>query len=169
MSRGALYPDPTDSNKFWLFGGTTALDNITFTGWQSPQPGQYSLWSYEVSQDTWTAYDMSPYGINKPASGPTISIPSQGLAFWFNGMQDNGSSQETTVIQDTSRFLNGMVVLDLKKQAAVNISTAAVSDQARVRGMMVHVPLQGSDGILVLIGGGQKPVSDLEHNWKGDL
>ena len=42
-----------------------------------------------------------------------------------------------------------------------------MSSEARVRAGMVHIPLPGSDGILVLIGGGQKPSSNLEHDWKG--
>ncbi|CZR65155.1 related to cell wall anchored protein [Phialocephala subalpina] len=169
MSRGALYPDPSNPNKFWLFGGSTAMDNMTFVGWQWPQPGADSLWSYDSSNNTWTAYNMSKYGISKPASGPTTSIPEKGLAFWFNGMQDNGSSAETTVLQGSARFLSGMVVLDLNNQSARNLSTTAVSLQARVRGQMVHVPLPGSDGILVLIGGGAKSTSDLTHDWKGTL
>jgi hypothetical protein len=167
MSRGALYPDPSDPNKFWLFGGSTATDNTSFVGWQEPQPNAYSLWSYETQGDVWTAYDMSSYGIQKPSSGPSVSIPEKGLAFWFNGMQDNGSSADTTGLEDTSRFLDGMVVLDLNKQSAKNLSTSAVSNQARVRGQMVYVPVPDSDGILVLLGGGSKPSSDLEHDWKG--
>jgi hypothetical protein len=169
MSRGALYPDPNDPHKFWLFGGSTAVDNTTFIGWQQQQPNAYSLWSYETQDNVWTAYDMSQYGIQKPASGPTVSIPDMGLAFWFNGMQDNGSTTDTIVLQDTTLFLDGMVVLDLNTQSAKNISTSAVSDQARVRGQMVHVPLSGSDGILVLMGGGQKPSTDVGHNWDGEF
>ncbi len=169
MSRGTLFPDPSNPNKFWLFGGSTAIDNMTFVGWQWPQPGADSLWSYDSLNNSWTAYNMSKYGIDKPASGASTSIPEKGLAFWFNGMQDNGSSAETTVLQGATRFLSGMVVLDLNNQTARNLSTAAVSSEARVRGQMVHVPLPGSDGILVLIGGGQKPTSDLTHDWKGEL
>jgi hypothetical protein len=168
LSRGALYPDPTNPKKFWLFGGATTSDNITFAGWQSPQPNADSLWSYDSEVDSWTGYDMSQYGIARPASGPTVSIKEKGLAFWFNGMQDNGSSVETAALGDGIRFMPGMVVLDLNKQEARNISTDGVSDKARVRGQMVHVPLDGSDGILVLIGGGEKPTSDVEHSWKGN-
>jgi hypothetical protein len=167
MSRGALYPDPKNPDKFWLFGGTTAVDNTSFTGWQEPQPNAHSLWSYDGRTNTWAAYDMSSYGIQKPASGPTTSIPEKGLAFWFNGMQDNGSSTDTGVLQDTTRFLDGMVILDLNNQTAKNVSTSSVSNQARVRGQMVHIPVPGSDGILVLLGGGTKPTSDLTHDWKG--
>jgi hypothetical protein len=169
LARGALYPDPTNPKKFWLFGGSTISDNVTFTGWQAPLPNADSLWSYDSEFDSWTGYDMSKYGISRPASGPTVSIKEKGLAFWFNGMQDNGSSVDTASLQDSSRFLPGMVVLDLNKQEARNISTEGVSANARVRGQMVHVPLPGSDGILVLIGGGEKPTSDLEHNWKGQF
>jgi hypothetical protein len=167
MSRGALYPDPTGPHKFWLFGGATAFDNKTFPGYQNPQPEALSLWSYDTTTDTWTGYDMSKFNLHKPASGQTTYVAEKGLAFYFNGMQDLGSAAETHVLDTASRFLDGMVVLDLKSQSATNVSTAAVSNNARVRGQMVHIPLAGSDGILVMIGGGEKPSSDLQHDWKG--
>jgi hypothetical protein len=169
MSRGALYPDPTDPKKFWLFGGATAVDNTTFSGYQLPQPEAWSLWSYQSDADLWTGYDMSSSGIHRPASAPTIYVPGKGLAVWFNGMQDRGSAAETTVLDVTTRFLDGMVIVDLNKQTARNVSTAAVSGLARVRGGMVHIPLAGSDGIIVLVGGGEKTSADLTHDWKGEF
>lgn len=169
MSRGALYPDPTDPKKFWLFGGATATDNTTFTGYQLPQPEAWSLWSYQSESDIWTGFDMSSFGIHKPASGPTTYVKDKGIAVWFNGMQDKGSAAETTVLDTTTRFLDGMVIVDLENQSARNVSTAAVSELARVRGGMVHVPLDGSDGVIVLLGGGEKLSSDLTHAWgKGE-
>lgn len=170
MSRGALYPDPTNPLKFWLFGGATALDNTSFVGYQLPQPNADSLWSYDSQANTWTSYNMSQYNISKPSSGISAYIQEKGLAFYLNGMQDNGSSVETAVIGNSSRFLDGMIVMDLNNEThpvVRNISTAAVSDMARVRGGMVHVPLNGSDGILVLLGGGEKLSSDLSHDWFG--
>jgi hypothetical protein len=112
---------------------------------------------------------MSQFGIHKPASGSTTYVQDKGLAVWFNGMQDKGSAAETTVLDSATRFLDGMVIVDLKNQTARNVSTTAVSDLARVRGQMVHVPLAGSDGIIVLIGGGEKSSADLTHDWKGEF
>lgn len=170
MSRGALYPDPTDPKKFWLFGGATATDNATFTGYQIPQPEAWSLWSYQADTDLWTGYDMTLSAIHKPASGPSTYVKDKGIAVWFNGMQDKGSAAETTVLDTTTRFLDGMVIVDLNKQTARNVSTKAVSALARVRGGMVHVPLVGSDGVIVLLGGGEKASTDLTHAWgKGKI
>lgn len=85
-------------------------------------------------------------------------------------MQDKGSAAETTVLDTTTRFLDGMVIVDLHKQTARNVSTKAVSALARVRGGMVHVPLVGSDGVILLLGGGEKASSDLTHAWgKGEI
>jgi len=169
MSRGALYPDPTDPKKFWLFGGATATDNTTFNGYQLPQPEAWSLWSYQSDTDLWTGYDMSASGIHKPASAANTYVQDKGIAVWFNGMQDKGSAAETTVLDTTTRFLDGMVILDLKNQTARNVSTKAVSDLARVRGGMVHIPLAGSDGVIVLLAGGEKTSADLTHDWKGEF
>jgi hypothetical protein len=170
MSRGALYPDPTNPSKFWLFGGSTSFENTSFAGYQWPQPNADSLWSYDSQANTWTSYSMSQYNISKPSSGISAYVQEKGLAFYLNGLQDSGSAVETSVLGNNSRFLDGMIVLDLNNETnptVRNISTAAVSDMARVRGGMVHVPLNESDGILVLLGGGEKLSSDLSPDWFG--
>jgi hypothetical protein len=167
LTRGALYPDPAGPGKFFLFGGTDAIDNKTFPGYQRPQPEGTPLWSYDVTSNVWSASNK-PSDVLRPCSGASAIIEDKGMAFYFNGEQDAGSSRESTVIDDTTRFLDGMIVLDLSNQFARNLSTKAVSSQARVRGGMVHIPLAGSDGIMVVLGGGQKPSNNLLHDWKGD-
>jgi len=127
-----------------------------------------SLWSYDADTSVWKSFDMSPFGLVRPCSGANTIIEEKGLAFWFNGEQDLGSSQESQVLNQTTKFLDGMVVLDLNNQTARNVSTTGVSNMARVRGQLTHVPLAGNDGLLVLLGGGEKPSNNLEHDWKGE-
>jgi len=167
LARGALTPDPKDPSKFFLFGGATPLDNQSFPGWASPLPASQSLWSYDTITDAWSSFNMSRFGITRPASGGYTYVPEKGLLFWFNGMQDNGSAIETQVINDTTQFLGGMTIVDLNNQTARNISTTEVSNKPRVRSDLLYVPLAGTEGILILMGGGEKPYQDLTHEWKG--
>jgi hypothetical protein len=168
LTRGALYPDPAGKNQFFLFGGTVATDNLSFAGWTPPLKDAKSLWSYDADGGAWQSFNMSPFGLIRPCSGLTTIIMEKGLAFYFNGEQDLGSSEESQALNQTTKFLDGMVVLNLFNQTAKNVSTAGVSNLARVRGQMAHVPLAGNDGLLVLLGGGQKASNNLEHDWKGE-
>lgn len=111
---------------------------------------------------------MSPFGLVRPCSGASTIIKEKGLAFYFNGEQDLGSSEESQVLNQTTKFLVGMVVLNLFNQTATNVSTTGVSNLARVRGQLAHIPLAGNDGLLVLLGGGEKESNNLEHDWKGE-
>jgi hypothetical protein len=171
LTRGALYPHGAgDNNRVYSFGGTVSMDNQTFTGWKAAQDDLWSFYTYGISDNSWTGVDMSSYGLVRPCSGASAFSKDKGLGFYFNGEQDWGSSKQSRALNDTVKVLDGMVVLDLQKQTARNLSTAAVSsDQGRVRSAMVHVPLPGTDGILVLLGGGEKSLDDLTHDWKGAL
>jgi hypothetical protein len=168
LTRGALYPDPAGTNQLFLFGGTVAIDNLSFAGWTPPLKDAKSLWSYNADSSVWKSFDMSPFGLVRPCSGASTTIKQNGLAFFFNGEQDLGSSEESQGLNQTTKFLEGMVVLNLSNQTARNVSTTGVSNSARVRGQFAHVPLAGNDGLIVLLGGGQKPANNLEHDWKGE-
>jgi hypothetical protein len=171
LTRGAMYPHPAGNKTFLSFGGTVAMDNTTFSGWQAAQDESKSIYSYDVAGNSWQGSDLTSSGLIRPCSGASAYSKDKGLGFYYNGEQDWGSSQQARALNDTIKFIDGMVVLDLHNQSAParNLSTAAVSASGRVRSQMVHVPLPGSDGILVLLGGGEKPLNDFTHNWKGTL
>ena len=108
---------------------------------------------------------------NRPSSASSAEAPDLGLAFYFNGEMDSGSAVGSGVggLNDKV-FLKGMIVLDTKNQTARNVSTSAVSgDKPRSRGRMQYVPGIGKKGILVQIGGNQKPVNDTKDRHVGDL
>lgn len=171
LSRGALYQGMDDDENFYMWGGTTSFINTSFPGWQSPYVKTYSLWSYSIISKQWDQYDLTRTVPRRPSSASSAEIPHLGLAFYFNGELNNGSALDAG-IQGTNDniFLEGMLVIDTQNQTAKNISTTAVvGDTPRTRGEMQYVDGIGEKGILVQIGGNQKPVNDTQDRDVGDL
>ncbi|KAL8996454.1 MAG: hypothetical protein Q9169_004048 [Polycauliona sp. 2 TL-2023] len=95
----------------------------------------------------------------------------QNRSFWLNGQVDSGSSsQSTNLDSSTSIFQKGMIVINHDDHTAMNISTdAIVGDRPRARGRTQWCVGLGTNGLLVLIGGNQKHVSDTVDRGVGDL
>jgi hypothetical protein len=103
----------------------------------------------------WDQYDVTSESPMRPSNGLAAEAPNLGLAFYFNGEVDSGSSIETQPLGNYAKaFLEGMVVINSTSQTAVNVSTAAaVGNLARTRGVAEYIPDIGGSGILVLTGG----------------
>ena len=171
LDSASLFHGEDDDDNFYLWGGTTSYFNTSFPGFEGPTPSQYSLWSYNVVSQVWDQYDVtldSPY---RPSYGSYTEARDQGLAFYFNGQLDSGSSTETQSFgNDVKQFLEGMIVIDTKNQTARNLSTTAVvGDMPRTRGGMMYIDGIADKGILVQIGGNQKPVTNTTNTYTGDL
>ncbi len=152
--RGTLYQGTQKDDSLYLYGGTTSYANASFPGWQPPYPSTYSLWSYDPKSTQWSQFDVGQYAPNRPSNGAAAEAVDQGLAFYYNGELDSGSSQDNGIITGTNVFISGMVVINTTDQTSKNLSTAQVSvDLARARGRMQYVPGAGEKGILILIGG----------------
>ncbi len=67
--------------------------------------------------------------------------------------------------------LGGMIVINTNNQTARNVSTYGLSvDRARTRGLLQYIIGVGPNGILVQIGGNQKPLSTVSStDVIGDL
>ena len=172
LSRAALYQGSKDDPNIYLWGGTTSPWNTSFPDYRSPLPAQFSLWSYEKSSHSWSQFDTGLTIENRPNSGASAEAPEQGLAFYFNGMLDDHSQQDIQLALDNSSkpFLEGMIVVDTINKTAKNISTqAVVGDYPRSRGKMEYVKEIGPKGILVMIGGNRKYISDYSNQFVGDL
>ena len=94
----------------------------------------------------------------RPNSGAYAEAPELGLAFWFNGMLDSGSSTETMVFGDLGKvYFERMIVIDTDRKTARNLSTSAVTKKttALTLGVMQYAALSNvtEQGILVQIGG----------------
>lgn len=152
--RGTLYQGTQNDDSIYLYGGTTSYANTSFPGWQPPYPSTYSLWSYDPESTQWSQIDVGQSAPYRPSNGAAAEAVDQGLAFYFNGELDSGSSQGNGIITGTNVFVSGMVVINTTDQTVRNLSTIQVSaDLARARGRMQYVPGVGQKGILVLIGG----------------
>lgn len=160
---GTLYQGTQDDDSIYLYGGTTSYANVSFPGWQGPVVPTYSLWSYDPESAQWSQFDVSQNAPYRPSNGAAAEAVDQGLAFYFNGELDNGSSgQELGIIAGANVFVGGMVVINTTDQTARNLSTAQVSaDLARARGRMQYIPGVGEKGIVVLIGGSTFPANQL--------
>lgn len=138
---------------------------MSFPGFQWPQDDYYTLWSYNTSDEVWTEHSVNDAAPWRPSAGAHAEALDQGLAFYFNGELDSGSSTETQSFGSNEKvFLEGMVVLNLTDGTARNVSTQAVSgSQPRSRGILQYVPGIGEKGILVAIGGTWKNVTDRDQ------
>ena len=152
---GALYQGSTQNQNLYFYGGTMLYWNPSFPGWQAPSSPHYGLWSYDTSASTWMQSDVSTGSVWRPLRGYAAEAVDQGLAFYFSGVLDRGSSGATTSFDNTLEvYLEGMIVVDTTKQTATNVSTNAASGESpQSGGGMVYIPNYGEQGILVAFGG----------------
>lgn len=162
LSRGALFYGSENDSNIYLWGGTTSYWNTSFPGFEPPTPQQYSLWSFDIATQGWDQYDVTLGSANRPSSGSFTNAEELGLGFYFNGELDSGSEIQTQTYGDgVKQLIGGMIVVDLVKQTARNLSTQAVSsDVPRSRGSMMYISDIGSHGIIVQIGGNYQNVTN---------
>ena len=171
LSRGALYHGTDSDDRIYLMGGTTSYSNTSFPGFLAPYPAQYSLWSYNVTNQEWGQFDITFGSPNRPSSGSYAEARDKGLGFFFNGELDSGSQESTTKFGDSGKvFLDGLIVLDTTLHTARNLSTqAVVGDAPRIRGKMEYIQELGGAGILVQIGGNAQGTGSLANATMGNL
>ncbi|KAJ5733904.1 cell wall anchored protein [Penicillium malachiteum] len=147
--RGALFAGMEDNDSVYTYGGTVSWINESFPGFQWPTAPAYTLWSYGISSGDWDQYDISLDAPYRPAGGAYAEATDQGLGFYLNGFIDNGSSSLYADYTNFQRYLDGLIVLDINTQEAVNISTSDLTNYPRAMGGLVSLPNLGSQGIMV--------------------
>ena len=170
--RGALYEGSAEDYNFYLYGGTTSYLNTTFQGWQNTTPATNSLWAYDDTlRQEWDQFNVRPSSPNRSSSGASAEAPDQGLAFYFNGKIDNGSSSAIANLRSSVQtVLDGMIVINTEDHNARNLSTSiVVGNRPRIRGQMQYVPSIGEKGVLVLLGGSCQPVTQLNNSETPNL
>ncbi|KAJ6016030.1 hypothetical protein N7540_010621 [Penicillium herquei] len=160
--RGALYAGTQDDDNVYTYGGTVSWINETFPGFQWPTAAAYTLWSYGISSHSWDQYDISLDAPYRPAGGSYAEATEQGLGFYLNGFIDNGSSINYADFSNFRRYLDGLIVVDISTQEAVNISTSSLTNYPRAMGGLVSLPNIGSEGIMVSLGGVTKSADNSE-------
>lgn len=168
--RGALYQGPAGDG-IYLYGGTTSYLNTSFPGRLSATPASYSLWSWNFATQEWSQYDVSADAPYRPSNGAFTDASDQGLAYWFNGELDQGSSSATQFLGPSVTIsLPGMIVINMTTHSAKNLSTSAVGGgQPRTRGRMQYVGGIGGKGVVFLIGGSFSTTADLGTSNNGYL
>lgn len=173
VERGALYAGAPKDDNIYLYGGTTSYQNTSFPGYEWPGSALYSLWSFDTVLRTWNLYsnqEVCSDAPNRPNAGAWDAAPDQGLAFYFNGQIDSGSSITTQDLRSDSYSLDGMIVIDTNAQTARNLSTESVVQGApRTRGKMTYIANVGTYGILVLLGGTSQSLQNSSDEGTGNL
>ncbi|KAJ5621744.1 hypothetical protein N7528_006527 [Penicillium herquei] len=165
--RGALFAGTEDDDSVYTYGGTVSWVNESFPGFQWPTAPAYTLWSYGISSGDWDQYDISLDAPYRPAGGAYAEATDQGLGFYLNGFIDNGSSSLYSDLTNFQRYLDGLIVLDISTQEAVNISTSELTHYPRAMGGLVSLPNLGSQGIMVSMGGMTKSPDSSELSDNG--
>ena len=167
LVRGALYAGAEDDPNVYLYGSTISYINSIFPGFQWPDSSQYALWSYGTSDKTSGQYDMSVSAPYRPAGGAYAEATDQGLAFYMNGLIDNGTSNGIENEYNLMQYLDGLIVIDTNTQQAKNLSTSSLENTPRARSGLVYLPNVGTKGSLVSMGGMTKPTSDSSGSNQG--
>lgn len=58
-----------------LYGGTVSYSNTSFPGWHQPIGPQYALFSYSVTDETWSQYDVLLDVPTGPIRGAMLKSP----------------------------------------------------------------------------------------------
>jgi hypothetical protein len=117
---------------------------------------------------TWDQYDL--YQDWRPNFDASAEAYDQGLAFYLNGQLDNGTDAGTLGFGETTTYLDGMLVIDLVRHTAENISTNGMKGYLpRVGGSLQYVPGVGANGVLLALGGQVDEKSKISTPTNGQL
>jgi hypothetical protein len=156
LVRGGIYGGAPTDNNIYILGGTKSQLNSSFAN-VYPEPSTYSLWAFDTSGQSWNQYDVSAAMPQRPSRGSYAEAPDQGLAFYFNGQIDKGSSTQTTKLGNDTLGMGGLIMLNMTAEAgplARNLSTSSFGPDAAVASSeLVYVSEIGEKGILVEMGG----------------
>ncbi|KAG0642578.1 hypothetical protein HOY80DRAFT_607470 [Tuber brumale] len=167
LSRGALWPY---QDSLYLYGGSTSRLNDSFIGYQSPKTEDTVLWRFDTLSLEWSPQQLrSSDGRKVPrlSNGASAVVEDRGLAFYYGGQTDNGTSpdmQDSTAIN----FSNEFYVFDLKNGIARALPMDLVG-AGRADAQMIYIPEVGRKGILVLFGGSIKPIGEADDKFRGSL
>lgn len=154
VSLGTLWSS-TDS--LYLYGGEFSDSPVT-----SPVP--FSLWSYDISSSSWSESQDPTFSNGSPvqraAEGAGVSVPGQGLGFYFGGHLDGyttpGWSQSIARV-----YLPSMLEYTMPGYSGAgsdgsyrNITVGSAGFPERADGVLVYIPGYSKSGIIVGLAGG---------------
>ncbi|CUS07973.1 unnamed protein product [Tuber aestivum] len=164
LSRGALWPY---QNSLYLYGGSTSRLNDSFIDYQSPKTEDTVLWRFDTLSLEWSPQPLKSSdgrGVPRLSNGASAVVEDRGLAFYYGGQTDNGTSPDT---QNSTaiNFSNQFYVFDLKNGSARALPTDLVG-AGRADAQMIYIPEIGRKGILVLFGGSIKPIGAADDQFR---
>lgn len=165
VAGGALWGDPK-TDLLYLYGGTTAGLNESFSTFSNGTDQTAVMWQYKVGEpDSWSPVKLQMEDGEGPvpryAYGANTFVSDLRLGFWLGGREDSGTVPSTGSIDPedggTMKFVQDFLVFDFTSGKVRNLTaaTAGLPHRARAYGQMVYIPELGEKGALVLLGGSQ--------------
>lgn len=154
VSLGTLW---SSTDTLYLYGGEFSDSPVT-----SPVP--FSLWSYDIASSSWSEHQDPTFENGSPvqraAEGAGVSVPGQGLGFYFGGHLDGyttpGWSQSIARV-----YLPSMLEFTMPGYSDAgpngsyrNITVGSAGFPERADGVLVYVPGYSKSGIIVGLAGG---------------
>jgi hypothetical protein len=148
-SGGALWPD-TVNKRLFLFGGEYQ---------NSPQG--FSMWSYDVIYDNWTAItpDTTQTGIQGASFGASYAAQDKGVGYYYGGWVSNTTNPNWGSAAPFA--LSTLLTYDFVHNTWTN--NTGPDNIGRAEGAMTYIPASDG-GMLVYFGGIQ---SSVPGNWTG--
>jgi len=140
---------PTQSSKFYIFGGVYKRDNLTSSRFQPPPSVGGELFSYSKDTGEWTQEKTVGYQPQQVALGLWADNNDANVSYFLGGLTNDETTSRLSSIAHDRLAVNGLLTLNFTDMSWKNESVAG---DPTIRGFMHYIPL-GEKGILVKFGG----------------
>lgn len=167
LTNGALWPY---NNSLYLYGGTTSRLNDSFVGYQPPTSEDTVMWRFNTESSQWAPVELTVNGEKMPrlGGGANVVAEDKGLAFYYGGQVDNGTSSDTAN-DNRITYSNKFFVFNLGNGSVQSLPVDALATYGSSGSQMVYIPYIGKKGILVNFGGSVKPATAADTRFRGDM
>lgn len=139
MHGGVLWPDPV--NKWVHLYGGEYVDGA---------PDTFSLWSYDIINNTWNATQVRDLQIQRASYGAGTTDEEQAMGYYYGGWLSNASVPGFGPRIPTSNLI---IYNMMRNEWSNNTGPDSIP---RTEGVLLHIPASDA-GMLVHLGGLQFP------------
>lgn len=127
-----------------IFGGSLVTSNISNSTTASPVSN--ARWTLSGKNNSWSSSSIAGLDFTHlPMHALSAQAPDQDIVFALNGVLRDGRSD---------RAFSKMIVLNTRTNHARTVSTESIAPlSSRTEGILQYLPLLGTKGALVLLGG----------------
>jgi hypothetical protein len=134
-----------------LYGGSLAAPNGSANRPMVTSPVLNTQWTWSCQSASWSSATLHGVDLHY-ASMHTMFVqaPDQNLVFILNGIASSSSGS-------SERVFPSMIIINTQTNSARVVSTESIAPStSRVEGILQYLPLVGTKGALILLGGATK-------------